>query len=92
MNFATVELHGDAGRVTVAFAGRQFELPGAVRRRPALAPRLGSAVVLGLRPAAFSLAADGAECTLEVVPLGVESLGDERHGPDRRPGPPGCSC
>jgi multiple sugar transport system ATP-binding protein len=79
MNFATVELRGDAGRVTAAFAGREFDLPGALRRRPSLATRLGSTVVMGLRPAAFALATAPGKPALEVVPLGVESLGDEKH-------------
>ncbi|GID32311.1 ABC transporter ATP-binding protein [Paractinoplanes brasiliensis] len=79
MNFATVALRGDASRVTVELAGRQFEVPEALLLRPALSRYLGSAVVLGLRPASFSADAGEAAATLDVVPLGVESLGDEKH-------------
>jgi len=79
MNFATVELHGDAARVTVTLGGQEFGVPGAVRRHPDLARYLGSRVVIGLRPAAFSVAEAPGEAALTVVPLGVESLGDERH-------------
>jgi multiple sugar transport system ATP-binding protein len=38
-----------------------------------------SPVVLGLRPAAFSVAGPDAGAAVAVVPLGVESLGDEKH-------------
>ncbi|GIF02090.1 ABC transporter ATP-binding protein [Paractinoplanes rishiriensis] len=79
MNFATVDLGGDAGRVTVRLAGREFEVPAALRRRPGLARYLGSAVVMGLRPAAFAPATSAEVAALRVVPLGVESLGDEKH-------------
>ncbi|MBM2616346.1 ABC transporter ATP-binding protein [Actinoplanes sp. LDG1-06] len=75
MNFATVELRGDADRAAVTLAGREF----AVHHRPELARYLGSTVVMGLRPAAFALAVASGPETLPVVPLGVESLGDEKH-------------
>jgi multiple sugar transport system ATP-binding protein len=79
MNFATVELGGDADRVTVALGGQELVLPDAVRRRPGLARYLGSRVVVGLRPAAFSVTESADRATLTIVPLGVESLGDEKH-------------
>ena len=78
MNFATVELVGREP-VTFTLGDRTFELPGALRRRPALARYVGSQVVVGLRPSAFSLAASPLAPALEVRPLGVESLGDEKH-------------
>ncbi len=34
---------------------------------------------MGMRPAAFSLVAPDATAALPVVPLGIESLGDEKH-------------
>jgi len=79
MNFATVELGGDADRVTVTLGGQEFGVPDAVRRRPDVARYLGSRVVVGLRPAAFSVAESPGAATLTIVPLGVESLGDEKH-------------
>jgi multiple sugar transport system ATP-binding protein len=78
MNFATVELHG-GDRVTVALDGLEFEIPDALHQYPGLAAHLGSLVTLGLRPAALSLARPDSAATIEVVPLGVESLGDEKH-------------
>jgi multiple sugar transport system ATP-binding protein len=79
MNFATVDLRGDAERVTVRLAGREFEVPGALGRHPGLAHYLGSAVVMGLRPAAFAPITAPEAAALRIVPLGVESLGDEKH-------------
>jgi multiple sugar transport system ATP-binding protein len=79
MNFATVDLTGDEARVTVKLAGQEFEVPDALRRLPGLARHLGSRVVLGLRPAAFSIAGPDAGAAVTIVPLGVESLGDEKH-------------
>jgi multiple sugar transport system ATP-binding protein len=79
MNFATVELRRRAERVTVALGGQEFEVPDVLRRYPGLVPYVGSAVVIGLRPAAFSLAVPAGASALTVVPLGVESLGDEKH-------------
>jgi multiple sugar transport system ATP-binding protein len=78
MNFATVTLHG-GDPVTASLDGFRIDIPDALLRYPGLAGRLGSQVVLGLRPAAFSLAGPGAAATVEVLPLGVESLGDEKH-------------
>ncbi|MEU4421512.1 sn-glycerol-3-phosphate ABC transporter ATP-binding protein UgpC [Actinoplanes sp. NPDC024001] len=78
MNFATVSLRAD-DPVTVSLDGVEFAIPDALRRYPGLAQYLGSQVVLGLRPAAFSLAGPGATAVIEVVPLGVEALGDEKH-------------
>ncbi|GAA2673242.1 ABC transporter ATP-binding protein [Actinoplanes palleronii] len=78
MNFATVRLRGGE-RVTAALDGLELEIPDAARRYPGLAEHLGSAVVLGLRPAALSLAGPGDPAVIEVVPLGVEALGDEKH-------------
>jgi len=93
MNFATVELGGEKDRVTVRLGGQEYEVPGAVHRRPGLAQYLGAPVVVGLRPAAFSLAESPDAAALTIVPLGVESLGDEKHilfeapaaGPDGTP-------
>jgi len=79
MNFATVVLGGDAGRVTVTLGGQELVVPDAVRRRPGVARYLGSRVVVGLRPAAFSVAETPGVAALTIVPLGVESLGDEKH-------------
>jgi multiple sugar transport system ATP-binding protein len=79
MNFATVELRADGDRVTVSLGGRQIELPNALRRHPDLARHLGSSVVMGLRPSAFSLARADDKLGLTIVPLGVEALGDEKH-------------
>ncbi|MCU7730992.1 ABC transporter ATP-binding protein [Actinoplanes sp. KI2] len=79
MNFATVELGGDADRVTMTLGGQEFGLSDVVRRRPDLARYLGSRVVIGLRPAAFSVAESPGVAALTIVPLGVESLGDEKH-------------
>jgi multiple sugar transport system ATP-binding protein len=78
MNFATVQLRG-GDRVTVTLDGLNFEIPDALRRYPGLADRVGSQVVIGLRPAAFEVAGAGSGPVVEVVPLGVESLGDEKH-------------
>jgi multiple sugar transport system ATP-binding protein len=78
MNFATVSLRGSES-VTVTLNGLQLEIPDALRRYPGLTDRLGSQVVIGLRPAAFALAGAGPGPVIEVVPLGVESLGDEKH-------------
>ncbi|MCM4084835.1 ABC transporter ATP-binding protein [Paractinoplanes hotanensis] len=79
MNFATVQLRGDEDRTTVMLAGRELEVPDAIRRHPALVRYLGSIVVMGLRPASFAVATQPVAGTLPVVPLGVESLGDEKH-------------
>jgi len=79
MNFATVELRGGDDRVTASLDGLEFEIPEATRYFPGLASYLGSRVVLGLRPAAFALAGPDSPATIEAVPLGVESLGDEKH-------------
>jgi multiple sugar transport system ATP-binding protein len=78
MNFATVSLRGSES-VTVTLNGLQLEIPDALRRYPGLTDRLGSQVVIGLRPAAFALAGARPGPVIEVVPLGVESLGDEKH-------------
>jgi multiple sugar transport system ATP-binding protein len=78
MNFATVELHG-GDRVTATLDGLEFEIPDAVHQFPGLVAHIGSRVTLGLRPAALSLARPDSAATIEVVPLGVESLGDEKH-------------
>lgn len=78
MNFATVDVLG-GDPVTVRFGGREFPIPDALRRYPALAGHVGSRAVIGLRPAAFSMADAGSGPAIEVVPLGVESLGDEKH-------------
>jgi multiple sugar transport system ATP-binding protein len=78
MNFATVRLAGTEP-VTVTLGGVVLDVPDVRRRRPALVPYLGKEVVLGLRPSAFSAAPAGAAAALEVVPLGVEALGDEKH-------------
>jgi multiple sugar transport system ATP-binding protein len=79
MNFATVELRRDLDRITVTLGGRELEVPDALQRYPGLVPYVGSTVVIGLRPAAFSLAVPAGPSALTVVPLGVESLGDEKH-------------
>jgi multiple sugar transport system ATP-binding protein len=79
MNFATVGLRGDDGRVAVELDGLHLEIPEARRRYPDLANSIGSQVVIGLRPAAFAVAAADSVPVVEVVPLGVESLGDEKH-------------
>jgi multiple sugar transport system ATP-binding protein len=78
MNFAKVTLRG-GDPVTVSLDGVEFAVPDALRRYPGLAAHLGSQVVLGLRPAAFSLAGPGSTAVVDVVPLGVEALGDEKH-------------
>jgi multiple sugar transport system ATP-binding protein len=78
MNFATVELHG-GDRVTATLDGIELEIPDALQRYAGLAAHIHSRVVLGLRPAAFALARPDSAATMEVVPLGVESLGDEKH-------------
>ncbi|GAA4607261.1 multiple sugar transport system ATP-binding protein [Actinoplanes octamycinicus] len=79
MNFATVGLRAAGGRVTVLLDGVEWEVPDAIVRYPDLTGYLGSPVVIGLRPAAFSPARPDAAAVVEVVPLGVESLGDEKH-------------
>jgi multiple sugar transport system ATP-binding protein len=63
----------------VVLAGHEFEMPSALRRRPELVRYLGRPVVMGLRPAAFAVAPEPRPGTLLIVPLGVESLGDEKH-------------
>jgi multiple sugar transport system ATP-binding protein len=78
MNLAAVAVRGRAP-VTVAIGGQDFEVPDALRRWPDLARYVGSKVVMGLRPAAFSSAAPRSGSGLLVLPLGVESLGDEKH-------------
>ncbi|RSM59922.1 ABC transporter ATP-binding protein, partial [Actinoplanes sp. ATCC 53533] len=78
MNFATVEPTGGE-RVTVTFDGQKFEIPDAVARYPGLARHLDSPVIIGLRPAAFSPAGPANATAIRIVPLGVESLGDEKH-------------
>jgi multiple sugar transport system ATP-binding protein len=78
MNFATVTLRG-GDRVTAALDGLELEIPNALARYPGLAGRVGSEVVLGLRPSAFSLATADSPAAVTVVPLGVEALGDEKH-------------
>ncbi|MEV4703025.1 sn-glycerol-3-phosphate ABC transporter ATP-binding protein UgpC [Actinoplanes sp. NPDC049316] len=79
MNFATVGVGGEDDRLTVTLAGRELTVPGALRRRPGLARYRGSTVVMGLRPAAFAASGTTGAAEFEVVPLGVESLGDEKH-------------
>ncbi|BCY09432.1 ABC transporter ATP-binding protein [Actinoplanes sp. L3-i22] len=79
MNFATVGLGGGPDRITVLLDGIEWEIPDASSRYPGLAKHVGSPVVLGLRPAALSLAGPGSKAVVDVVPLGVESLGDEKH-------------
>ncbi|WP_199509727.1 ABC transporter ATP-binding protein [Nucisporomicrobium flavum] len=79
MNFATVAVGGTGDRVTVTLAGRELAVPGVLLRRPGLARYRGATVVMGLRPAAFAVCGAGDEAALPVVPLGVESLGDEKH-------------
>ncbi|GAA0504869.1 ABC transporter ATP-binding protein [Paractinoplanes deccanensis] len=78
MNFATVTVRRAGIRLTVDLGGRTIELPGPLAERVDLARYIGSPVVIGLRPAAFSPAGPDEEA-LEAVPLGVESLGDEKH-------------
>jgi len=78
MNFATVEPRGGQ-RLAVTFDGREVEIPDALARYPQLARRLGARVIIGLRPAAFTAAGPADLTALRVVPLGVESLGDEKH-------------
>ena len=77
MNFATVELHQYQDQFSVRLGGHDLVVSGA--HRAALARYMGSPVVIGLRPAAFSLATTPGETALTIVPLGVESLGDEKH-------------
>ena len=78
MNFATVRL-GVGVPVSFTFDGMEFEIPDAADRYPGLARYRGSQLVIGLRPAAFSPARRTDTATIRVVPLGVESLGDEKH-------------
>ncbi|GGN50538.1 multiple sugar transport system ATP-binding protein [Actinoplanes campanulatus] len=78
MNFATVVLH-DGDPVTMSLDGAVFPFPDVLRRCPDLAGRFGEEIVLGLRPAAFSLAGPDSAAVVEAVPLGVEALGDEKH-------------
>jgi len=78
MNFTTVDVRGRAP-LTVAVGGQDFDVPDALHRWPDLARYVGSKVVMGLRPAAFSSATPRPGSGLLVVPLGVESLGDEKH-------------
>jgi multiple sugar transport system ATP-binding protein len=78
MNFATVDVRGGPP-VTVRLGGQDLEVPDAPRRWPDLVRYVGSTVVMGLRPAAFSSAAPRSGSGLLVLPLGVESLGDEKH-------------
>lgn len=79
MNFATVELSAREP-VTVVLGEQHFEVPQALHRWPGLAAYLGRCVVIGLRPAALSLDVPTTGTpVLPVVPLGVESLGDEKH-------------
>ncbi|BCJ49323.1 ABC transporter ATP-binding protein [Actinoplanes sp. NBRC 14428] len=78
MNFATVTpSRGEP--VTVTLGGVELEIPDALRRWPGLRAHLGSPVVMGLRPAAITLAGAASGSAVEVVPLGVEALGDEKH-------------
>ncbi len=79
MNFATARVRaGDP--IALDVAGNIWPLPDALRRWPGLAHHVDRTVTLGLRPDAFSLAApDSATPTITVTPIGVESLGDEKH-------------
>jgi multiple sugar transport system ATP-binding protein len=79
MNFATAQVRaGDP--ITLDVAGNIWPLPDALRRWPGLAYHVDRTVTLGLRPDAFSLAAPSCEApTIAVTPIGVESLGDEKH-------------
>jgi len=54
MNFATVEPRGGQ-RLAVTFDGREVEIPDALARHPGLARYLGSRLIIGLRPAAFTV-------------------------------------
>ncbi|MEV4346452.1 hypothetical protein AB0J83_18450 [Actinoplanes sp. NPDC049596] len=64
--------------MTAELGGRMLPLPDSLRHHVSLRKYLGKPLVIGLRPAAFSPADDDGPA-LEVVPLGVESLGDEKH-------------
>jgi len=78
MNFGTVEPRGGQ-RIAVTFDGREVEIPDAIARNPQLARYLGAQVTIGLRPAAFTTAGPTDLTAIRIVPLGVESLGDEKH-------------
>jgi len=77
MNFAPAIVTGDPPMLRVAHT--VWPLPDGYRRWPGLADRRDGAVTLGLRPDAFSLAGpDSPAATLRVLPVSVESLGDEK--------------
>ncbi|MGK0424123.1 MAG: multiple sugar transport system ATP-binding protein, partial [Ilumatobacter sp.] len=59
MNLINVTLGGTAERPTASFAGHTLAIdPRAVERYPQVADRIGSSVVLGLRPEHFSIEGD----------------------------------
>jgi multiple sugar transport system ATP-binding protein len=79
MNFATARVRaGDP--ITLDVAGNIWPLPDALHRWPGLADHVDRTVTLGLRPDAFSpVSPESAAPTITVSPVGVESLGDEKH-------------
>jgi multiple sugar transport system ATP-binding protein len=79
MNLATAQVRaGDP--ITLDVAGNIWPLPDALHRWPGLARYVDGTVTLGLRPDAFSLGGPDSEAPIiTVTPIGVESLGDEKH-------------
>jgi multiple sugar transport system ATP-binding protein len=79
MNFAIVRVRaGDP--ITLDLAGYIWPLPAALNRWPDLARYVDGTVLLGLRPDAFSVTKSiGRGAKLQVAPLKVESVGDEKH-------------
>jgi len=59
MNLVKAELTGSTDRPTVTFAGHSLAIdPGAIERYPKLPERIGSSVILGLRPEHFVMEGD----------------------------------
>jgi multiple sugar transport system ATP-binding protein len=83
MNLINVTLGGTAERPTASFAGHTLAIdPRAVERYPQVADRIGSSVVLGLRPEHFSIEGDfdlPADQTVEFEIDLAEAMGAEAH-------------
>ena len=83
MNLINASLDGTAQQPTVSFAGHTIAIdPRAIERYPHIADRIGSPVVLGLRPEHFAMAGDAdlpADQHLELHVDLAEAMGAEVH-------------
>jgi multiple sugar transport system ATP-binding protein len=83
MNLINVTLGGTAERPTASFAGHTLAIDeGAIERYPQIVDRIGSSVVLGLRPEHFSMEGDFDLPDDQIVEFKIElaeAMGAEAH-------------